>query len=251
MTTICQQNEDSFQRMSNFRFKVEISMLKVCVVEDESSLAELIRMNLEMEGYDITHFDNGLKASEHFSQGVNYDLILLDVMLPGMNGVELCRQIRAASNVPILFLSAKGTTSDRIEGLKAGGNDYLPKPFDLEELLLRVAVLANVNKKENPETLQVGKCEVNFKTFLVRNTTTGEEIGLSKKEVSLIQLFFEKNGEVIARSEILDKVWGKDQFPTTRTIDNYILNFRKIFEDDPKNPQHFHSVRGVGYKFTK
>ena len=226
-------------------------MQKICVVEDESSLAEMIRMNLELEGYEVTHFDNGLLASEHFSEQPEYDLIVLDVMLPGMNGVEICRKIREHSNVPVLFLSAKGTTSDRIEGLKAGGNDYLPKPFDLEELLLRVAVLANVNKKETPDVLQIGKCEVNFKTFLVKNTGTGEELSLSKKEVSLIQLFHEKNGEVIARSEILDKVWGKDQFPTTRTIDNYILNFRKIFEDDPKDPKHFHSIRGVGYKFTK
>lgn len=226
-------------------------MQKVCVVEDENSLAEMIRMNLELEGYEVVHFDNGLKAHEHFANQPRYDLIVLDVMLPGMNGVEICRNIRTYSNVPILFLSAKGTTSDRIEGLKAGGNDYLPKPFDLEELLLRVAVLVSANKKESPDVIQIGNCEVNFKTFLIRNTSTGNELRLSKKEASLIQLFHEKNGEVIARSEILDRVWGKDQFPTTRTIDNYILNFRKIFEDDPKDPKYFHSIRGVGYKFTK
>ena len=226
-------------------------MRKICVVEDESSLAEVIRMNLEMEGFKVTHFDSGLLASAHFEENTEYDLIILDVMLPGKNGVDLCRQIRAKSGVPILFLSAKGTTSDRIEGLKAGGNDYLPKPFDLEELLLRVAVLANINKKEIPETLQIGNCEVDFKTFVVKNRMTEENINLSKKELALLQLFYEQNGEVIARSEILDKVWGKDQFPTTRTIDNFILNFRKIFEDDPKNPKHFHSIRGVGYKFTK
>lgn len=226
-------------------------MQKICVVEDEISLAEVIRMNLEMEGFKVTHFDSGLLASAHFTENTDYDLIILDVMLPGKNGIDLCKQIRTKSQVPILFLSAKGTTSDRIEGLKAGGNDYLPKPFDLEELLLRVAVLANINKKETPETLQIGNCEVDFKTFVVKNRISGENINLSKKELALLQLFYEQNGVVIARSEILDKVWGKDQFPTTRTIDNFILNFRKIFEDDPKNPQHFHSIRGVGYKFTK
>ncbi len=226
-------------------------MQKVCVVEDENSIAEMIRMNLELEGFEVMHFDHGMMASEHFSQLPEYDLIILDVMLPGVNGVELCRQIRENSQVPVLFLSAKGTTSDRIEGLKAGGNDYLPKPFDLEELLLRVGVLTNINKKETAEVVQIGKCEVNFKTFLITNSDSGEVINLSKKEVSLIQLFHEKEGEVIARSEILDRVWGKDQFPTTRTIDNYILNFRKVFEDDPKHPKHFHSIRGVGYKFTK
>lgn len=226
-------------------------MQKICVVEDEASLADVIRMNLEMEGYDVVHFDNGLKASQHFSENTEYDLIILDVMLPGMNGVEICRQIRKKSAVPILFLSAKGTTSDRIEGLKAGGNDYLPKPFDLEELLLRIGILTNFTKKESIESTQIGNWEVNFKTFVVLNLEKNEEVHLSKKEVALIQLFDEKQGEVIARSEILDKVWGKDQFPTSRTIDNYILNFRKIFEPDPKQPRHFHSVRGVGYKFTK
>ncbi len=226
-------------------------MQKICVVEDESSLAEMIRLNLEMEGYEVTHFDDGTKAGAHFAEHLSYDLIILDVMLPGVNGVDLCRQIRKQSAVPVLFLSARGTTSDRIEGLKAGGNDYLPKPFDLEELLLRVAVLTHANRKEPVEVLQIGPWEVNFKTYVVHNTETGTEESLSKKEVALIQLFDEKEGEVISRSEILDKVWGKDQFPTTRTIDNYILNFRKIFEPDPKNPKHFHSVRGVGYKFTK
>src|SRR3989338_5708430 len=226
-------------------------MHKICVVEDEGSLADVVRMNLEMEGYDVVHFDNGLKAATHLADYSEYDLIILDVMLPGMNGVEVCRQIRKKSAVPILFLSAKGTTSDRIEGLKAGGNDYLPKPFDLEELLLRVRILTNFTKKENVDSTQIGVREVNFKTFVVLNHESNEEIHLSKKEVALIQLFDEKEGEVIARSEILDKVWGKDQFPTTRTIDNYILNFRKIFEPYPKQPRHFHSIRGVGYKFTK
>ncbi|MDX2359375.1 MAG: response regulator transcription factor [Crocinitomicaceae bacterium] len=226
-------------------------MLEVCVVEDESSLADMIRLNLELEGYAVTHFAHGKEASDAFGKGINFDLILLDVMLPGVNGVQLCRQIREISKVPILFLSAKGTTTDRIEGLKAGGNDYLPKPFDLEELLLRVAVLLGAHEKEATDSVQIGDWDVNFKTFLVKNTVNGEELSLSKKEVNLIQLFDEKEGEVIARSEILDRVWGKDQFPTTRTIDNYILNFRKIFEQDPKHPTYFHSIRGVGYKFTK
>lgn len=226
-------------------------MQKICVVEDEASLAEMIRMNLEIEGYEVVHFDHGQEAAAHLKETPDYDLVILDVMLPGMNGIDICRQIRTQSSVPVLFLSARGTTSDRIEGLKAGGNDYLPKPFDLEELLLRVAVLTQSHKKEAVETVHIGDWEINFKTFAVVNTATGEEISLSKKEMGLIQLFQEKEGEVVSRSEILDRVWGKDQFPTTRTIDNFILNFRKIFEKDPKQPRHFHSVRGVGYKFTK
>lgn len=226
-------------------------MQRICVVEDEESLAEMIRLNLELEGYKVDHFSNGIKARETFQKQINYDLILLDVMLPGVNGIDLCHQIRKSSDVPILFLSAKGTTNDRIAGLKAGGNDYLPKPFDLEELLLRVAVLMHSNKKgEEITEVTIGQHEVNFKTYIVTNSDTGEIERLSKKEVSFIQLFLEKEGEVISRAEILDRLWGKDQFPTTRTIDNYILNFRKIFEKNPKNPVFFHSIRGVGYKFT-
>jgi two-component system alkaline phosphatase synthesis response regulator PhoP len=227
-------------------------MRRICVVEDESSLSEMIRLNLELEGYDVTVFSTGTKAHECFEGPISFNLIILDVMLPGYSGVDLCKQIRAKSSVPVLFLSAKGTTSDRIEGLKAGGNDYLPKPFDLEELLLRVGVLIGPDAEET-EIVEatLGNCSVNFKTFEVINLETNQTHNLSKKEVDLIHLFLEKNGEVISRTEILDKVWGKDQFPTTRTIDNYILNFRKIFEKDPKNPEHFHSIRGVGYKFTK
>ena len=226
-------------------------MQHICVVEDEASLAEMIQMNLEMENYAVTVIADGAIARERFRDKIDFDLIILDVMLPHVNGVDLCRDIRKHSEVPILFLSAKGTTEDRIQGLKAGGNDYLPKPFDLEELLLRVAILTQGTKSQaQDEKGIIGKCEVNFKTYAVRNTKSGEEHDLSKREVELLRLFFDKEGEVVSRNEILDKVWGKDQFPTTRTIDNFILNFRKIFEENPKDPHYFHSIRGVGYKFT-
>ena len=219
-------------------------MKRVCLVEDEKSLAEMIQLNLELEGFEVDSFDDGQIAKDHFSKDLSYDLFILDVMLPHVNGIDLCEQIRAESSAPILFLSAKGTTSDRIQGLKAGANDYLPKPFDLEELLLRVAVLTH---HQTDETAKVGQWEINFKTYSISNGT--ENQSLTKKEVALIQLFLEREGEVVSRSEILDRVWGKDQFPTTRTIDNFILNFRKIFEEDPKNPVHFISIRGVGYRF--
>ena len=220
-------------------------MKRVCLVEDEKSLSEMIQLNLELEGFEVITFDNGRLAQQHFAELPEYDLFILDVMLPHVNGVDLCRQIRKDSNTPILFLSAKGTTSDRIQGLKAGANDYLPKPFDLEELLLRVAVLTHHHTED---AAKIGQWEINFKTYSISNRS--ENHALSKKEVALIQLFIEREGEVVSRSEILDRVWGKDQFPTTRTIDNFILNFRKIFEEDPKNPVHFISIRGVGYRFS-
>jgi two-component system alkaline phosphatase synthesis response regulator PhoP len=219
------------------------------LVEDEESLVEMIALNLELEGYMLTHFANGSDAFADLENGSSYDLYILDVMLPGMDGVTLCKNIRKNSNVPVLFLSAKGTTVDRIEGLKAGGNDYLPKPFDLEELILRVQVLTQGVQEELSE-LMIGENTVNLKTYEVTNTE-GETIGLSKKEVAMLKLFYEREGEVVSRTEILDKIWGKDQFPTTRTIDNFILNLRKKFEENPREPRYFHSVRGVGYKFTK
>lgn len=222
-------------------------MKRICVVEDEASLAEMIQLNLELEGYHVTTIRDGSDALNAFEGSLNYDLIVLDVMLPRVNGVDLCKAIRKQSSVPILFLSAKGTTADRVQGLKAGANDYLPKPFDLEELLLRVAVLTH---HLDSEKVTIGERKVDFKTYVVEHTSSGETQSLSKKEVALIQLFCERQGEVVSRTEILDRVWGKDQFPTTRTIDNFILNFRKIFESDPKNPIYFLSIRGVGYKFV-
>lgn len=225
------------------------SMIHICIVEDEQSLAEMIQLNLELEGYQTTVYRDGEVARNMLESEHAFDLIILDVMLPGVSGIELCKHLRTYSDVPILFLSAKGTTTDRIEGLKAGANDYLPKPFDLEELLLRVGILANVQPQL--DHVQIGDKSVNFKTYEVLDSEMTLIKRISKREVDLIQLFVQQEGEVVSRSEILDKVWGKDQFPTSRTIDNYILSFRKLFEEDAKNPVYFHSIRGVGYKFTK
>lgn len=228
-------------------------MSKICLVEDERSLSDLIRMNLEMEGFEVDSYNNGKQAFNAAANMGQYQLVILDVMLPEVSGLDICKEIRKYSSVPVLFLSAKGTTEDRIAGLKLGGNDYLSKPFDLEELLLRVNILsqrtgtANLSDKGK---LIIGDQEVNFDTFEVTDINSGVSIAISKKEIELLKLFSEKEGVVISRDEILDKIWGKDQFPTSRTIDNYILSFRKLFESDPKNPKYFHSIRAVGYKFT-
>jgi two-component system alkaline phosphatase synthesis response regulator PhoP len=224
-------------------------MQKICLIEDEKSLSEMIRLNLELDGFQVDIYDNGQTAKNEIDKIINYDLVILDVMLPQVSGLEICSEIRKTSRVPVLFLSAKGTTSDRIAGLKLGGNDYLPKPFDLEELLLRVQILLQKNEITTIESLTIGTKTVNFITYEITNSLNSEIEILSKKEVELLKLFSEKTGIVVSRDEILDKIWP-DQFPTSRTIDNYILAFRKIFEQDPKNPIHFHSIRGVGYKFT-
>lgn len=222
---------------------------RIVVVEDEESIAEMLSLNLNLEGYHVEVFNSGSTALAFVETKPNVDLFVLDVMLPGVSGIDLCKAIRKSSDAPVLFLSAKGTTTDRIDGLKAGGNDYLPKPFDLEELLLRVHVLVQGTKAEE-EVLRIGKSEVNTKTFEGRDKD-GAEIHLSKKEIDLLRLFFQEEGQVVSRTDILDKVWGQDQYPTTRTIDNFILQFRKYFEENPREPRYFHSIRGVGYKFTK
>jgi two-component system alkaline phosphatase synthesis response regulator PhoP len=223
---------------------------RILVVEDEQSLRQMIAFNLEAEGYEVVALGDGKKAIE-IMPGINrFALVVLDVMMPFVSGLDVCVEIRKNSQVPILFLSAKGTSADRIAGLKLGANDYLPKPFDLEELLLRVSVLAGKSESmDEAQDLKIGDFEVNFRTYQVM--LNGIELAqLTKREVALLQLFARHAHEVVARDKILDEIWGVDQFPTTRTIDNYILNFRKIFEKDAKNPVLFHSIRGVGYKFT-
>ena len=228
-------------------------MIKICVVEDERSLSDMIRMNLEMEGYTVEIFNDGQAAFDKAQEIGQFNLVLLDVMLPKVSGLDICDEIRKTSKIPILFLSAKGTTSDKIAGLKKGGNDYLSKPFDLEELLLRVQILLQTASPLNATTetaLIIGNKTVDYTNFEVEDKNTGETLRLSKREIDLLQFFAENEGRVVSRDEILDKIWGKEQFPTTRTIDNYILSFRKLFEEDPKNPHYFHSIRSVGYKFT-
>ena len=223
---------------------------RILVVEDEQSLRQMIAFNLEAEGYEVVVIGDGKKALELLPSINRFALVVLDVMMPFVSGVDVCAEIRKSSQVPILFLSAKGTSADRIAGLKLGANDYLPKPFDLEELLLRVSILAGKSEStSDTDDLIIGDFVVHFKTYQVM--FSGKEVALlTKREVALLQLFAKHANEVVARDKILDEIWGVDQFPTTRTIDNYILNFRKIFEKDAKNPVLFHSIRGVGYKFT-
>ena len=220
-------------------------MVRICVVEDDPILMEFILFNLVKEGYSTQKYTHGDHVMANMQQVITCDLVMLDNMLPGHSGIELCKAIRSLSNVPILFLSAKGNTSDRIEGLKAGANDYLAKPFNLEELMLRIQVLI----PKHTLSYKLGLFELDFESMEVTNSTTEEIHTLSKKEMTLLKLFVENENRVLSRDEILDKVWGEDVYPTTRTIDNFVLAFRKMFEGDQKHPKYFHSIRGVGYKF--
>lgn len=226
---------------------------RVLLVEDEENLQDVIKMNLELEGCEVVAVDNGIDAIR-LCKEQRFNLIVLDVMLPEMDGFHVCEQIRLDDpHIPILFLTAKDSTQDKITGLKKGGDDYMTKPFNLEEFLLRARVLLrhSVKGTRDEEDLQIykfGNNEVNFVTY--KATTPQASIDLTRKETKLLKLLIERNNEVVSREQILQFVWGYDVFPSTRTIDNFILAFRKYFEDDPREPIYFHSVRGVGYKFT-
>lgn len=225
----------------------------ILLVEDEEHIREAVQLNLDLEGYDVTIAKDGIEALKNFRKG-EFQLIILDVMLPEMNGFEVCEEIRKENTkVPILFLTAKDASMDKIQGLKLGADDYLTKPFNLEELLLRVQILV---KRGSPDTIKIPDVysfsgnSINFATYEIKDHT-GLTHEISKKEIALLKLLISRKGEVVSREEILDMVWGKDAYPSSRTIDNYILVFRKYFERNQREPQHFHSIRGVGYKFTE
>ncbi|MBL4624936.1 MAG: response regulator transcription factor [Flavobacteriales bacterium] len=223
---------------------------RVLLVEDEEGLQGVIKLNLELEGYFVSCAEDGIEALNLFDES-RYDLVVLDVMLPELDGFSVCQAIRLKDQkTPILFLTAKDSSQDRVRGLKLGGDDYLVKPFNLEELLLRVEKLL---ARTSTELDNVGQFNFSGNTidFIAyhANNRAGKSRKLTDKEVKLLRLLTSNEGKVVSRTEILESVWGYDVYPTTRTIDNFILNFRKYFEENPKNPKFFMSVRGVGYKF--
>jgi two-component system alkaline phosphatase synthesis response regulator PhoP len=233
----------------------EKNKASILLVEDEENLHAALKLNLELEGYSVSSAADGTEALRSVEQEY-FDLIIMDVMLPEVDGISVTETIRVQNNqVPILILSAKNTSADRVLGLKKGADDYLTKPFNLEELLLRVQKLIEKNKKlldkdSIGDTYSFGKNTIDFKAqeATIKN---GERVQLSKKEAMLLKLLIENRNEVVPREKILQTVWGYNVYPTTRTIDNFILNFRKYFEADSRNPRYFHSVRGVGYKYTE
>jgi two-component system alkaline phosphatase synthesis response regulator PhoP len=226
---------------------------RILLAEDEESLRELIELNLELEGYHVDSVVDGKAALEKTKQA-HYNLAILDVMLPLLDGFAVCESIRLENQeLPIIFLTAKNTSADRVFGLKLGADDYLAKPFNLEELLLRVQALIKrgLDRSAKSSELQAyhfGENKIDFAQYSI-STFRGETITLTKKEIQLLKLLIDRKGEVVSRKQILEKVWGYDIFPSTRTIDNYILAFRKYFEKNPREPEFFFSIRSVGYKF--
>ncbi|MDF1800684.1 MAG: response regulator transcription factor [Planctomycetota bacterium] len=230
---------------------------RILVVEDEESLAEGILENLLLDGYEAEIAADGDEGLRRIGEG-GWDLVLLDVMLPGVDGFTICERTRAAGDqVPILFLTAKGGEDDRIRGLEVGGDDYLAKPFALRELLLRItAILRRKSWYATPpdgsaksSDIAFGGNRVDFKTY--RGTSwDGSEQQLTHKEALILKCLSDRTGEIVSREDILEQVWGYEIFPSTRTIDNFIVRLRKRFEREPDAPRHFHTQRGVGYRFT-
>ncbi len=230
-----------------------MSTYRILLVEDEEHLLEALKLNLELEGYHVTTATDGKKALKLFKEE-RLNLVILDVMLPEIDGFKVAETIRLEnSEVPILFLTAKNTSEDRVAGLKRGADDYLTKPFNLEELILRVGILVKRSLKGDDHkqinSYKIGDKLINFNNYELVDDA-GNVTSLTKKETMLLKLLIERKGEAIARETILETVWNYDVYPSTRTIDNFILSFRKYFENDSKNPKHFHSIRGVGYKYT-
>ena len=228
------------------------SRARILVVDDEVHLADGIRENLLAEGYDAIVAHDG-KEGLRAAIAHPFDLIISDVMMPNLDGVQMCKQLREASvQTPFMFLTVNGAPSDRIRGLEAGGDDYLSKPFHLEELLLRVAAILKRTmwyQRAADQVLTFDKNEVNFTTYRATAWDNSQQ-DLTHKEAMILLLLSERDSQVVSREEILERVWGTEIFPSTRTIDNFIVRLRKRFERDPEAPQFIHTVRGVGYRFT-
>jgi two-component system alkaline phosphatase synthesis response regulator PhoP len=225
---------------------------RILVVDDEAHLAEGIRENLEAEGYraEVAH-DGGAGLERLRAQP--FDLVVLDVMMPNMDGLEFCEQIRRDGlQTPVLFLTVKGSAEDRVRGFEAGGDDYLAKPFHLKELLLRVAAILRRSswyRSSASLALAFSGNRIDFQTYEAR-AWDGSEHSLTHKEAMILRVLADRPGHIVTREELLDRVWGYEVFPSTRTIDNFIVRLRKRFERNPEAPVHFHTVRGVGYRFT-
>jgi len=227
-------------------------MARILIIEDEADLVKGLKLNLVDEGYEVDWASDGREGLRRALEDAP-DLVILDIMLPGMNGLEVCRELRQhKANVPIIMLTAKGEEVDKVVGLEIGADDYITKPFSVRELLARIKAHLRREKREPrhvPKTCVFGEVEIDFAHFKVRRA--GRETDLTSLEVDILKHLIAHKGEVVSRDALLDKVWGYERFPTTRTIDNHILKLRKKIEDDPSRPRHILSIYGEGYRFIE
>lgn len=225
-------------------------MKTILIIEDDISILEGLKDNLEFEGYKViteTNGNRGLKLVLEKDIG----LLLLDIMLPGLNGYEICRKVKSEiPELPIIMLTARGSEMDKVSGLDTGADDYITKPFSLPELLARVRAALRRTKDEpaTPEYYSFGNIQLDFNKL--QAYVGSKEVSLSAKEFAIMEYFIRHEGEAIHRHDLLNEVWGYEAMPTTRTVDNFIMDLRKKLEENPSNPKHFLSVRGVGYRFN-
>lgn len=229
---------------------------RLLVVEDEEHLATGLKLNLELEGYEVDIAGTAREAGERLLNPDGYDVIVLDVMLPDVSGFDLCKKIRASGNyTPVIMLTARGSADDRVHGLESGADDYLTKPFELDELLARVRSMLRRREWERSEennlaqgVVRFGRAEVSFDAHEV--SADGVPIALTRLELDLLRYFVQNPGRVLSREELLEQVWKLRSSSSSRTVDNFISRLRRHFEIDPSKPQHFLSIRGAGYKFV-
>jgi len=225
---------------------------RILIIEDDLAILRGIKDNLEYESYEVLTAVDG-DQGYCLIREKKPDLIILDLMLPKMNGYELCRRVRQEGvNTPILMLTARGEEVDRVLGLDLGADDYVTKPFSVPELLARIrAILRRVQRSKTgdlPDKLHIGNLLIDFKRFEARKA--GKFLKMSRKEFGILRLLAARVGEVVTRDELLDEVWGYEQYPTTRTVDNHMALLRSKLEDDPSHPCHLLTVHGVGYKLV-
>ena len=227
----------------------------ILIVDDEKDIVELVAYNLSREGYQIARAYDGHQALQYISEN-KPDLVILDLMLPGISGFEICRLVRKkpeTESLPIIMLTAKSDSVDKITGLEIGADDYLTKPFNVRELLARVrAVLRRWDSPENPENVEkvsLPGLEVNFRTYEV--TVEGKKIDIGPTELKLLQFFVMHPGWVYTRGQLLDNVWGNESFVEPRTVDVHISRLRAAIEKDTDDPRYILTVRGIGYKFVE
>ncbi|MBM4368108.1 MAG: response regulator transcription factor [Deltaproteobacteria bacterium] len=225
--------------------------MRVLVIEDEKLVADMVRLNLEHAGFDVTCVDRGEDGIARAREA--FDVIVLDWMLPGLDGIDVAKQLRREHvATPVLMLTARGDVNSRVTGLDAGADDYLAKPFAMPELVARVRALARRAGAARPlgRDIVVAAWRINPDTREARRADgSGERLNLTETELSLLAFLASHAGEVLSRADILETAWGMDRAPTERTVDNYVMRLRKLFEDDPEHPRHFLTLRGVGYRF--
>jgi DNA-binding response OmpR family regulator len=226
-----------------------MALPRILIIEDESDLAMGLRNNLEYEGYEVINARDGEEGAL-LACKERHDLILLDIMLPRLSGLDLCRQLRSKGiNTPIIMLTARGQEIDKVIGLEIGADDYVTKPFSIRELLARIHVqLRRKSRREREsETYRFGEIELNFAGH--QAFRKGKPLDLSVREFEILKHFIEHRGETISRDQLLDEVWGYENFPITRTVDNHIARLRQKIEENPAEPRFIITVHRIGYKF--